>query len=120
MTSGKIFLLVVVLATIVSSASAAFAKDRAIFIAAGGASDAQDVMKFYNQHNYAAAADAFERASKTIRPDANTCYYAALAYRQINKETRARQLFQYIVTSFPGTQQAQYAQQALSYGQSNK
>lgn len=71
-----------------------------------------DPFALYGQKKYAAAADGFERLMKTSL-NARTLYYAALANRACNRETRAKQLFQYIVTNFPTTQEANYARQAV-------
>ena len=75
-------------------------------------SGAEDAFALYGQKKYAAAADSFERLMKTSL-NARTLYYAALANRACNREGRAKQLFQYVATNFPTTQEASYAKQAL-------
>jgi hypothetical protein len=73
----------------------------------------QLAMGLYSQHKYAAAAVEFEKLIHAA-PSARLCYYAALANRASSKEMRARQLFQYVVTSYPRSLEAGYAQQALA------
>lgn len=83
----------------------------------GAVSDVQNALNLYNQRQYAAAADAFERVIKTSRPNARLYYYAALANSASLRQTRAKQLFEYIAVHYAGTQEASYAQNALSYFQ---
>lgn len=63
----------------------------------------------YSQQNYAAASDGFESLMRTSPPNARLYYFAVLANRACNRNARARQLSQYIVTNFPGTTEAAYA-----------
>ena len=76
----------------------------------------QDAFSLYSAHRYAAAADSFERLIRT-KPSPRLCYYAALSNRASSREMRAMQLFQYVVTNYPHTTEAAYAQQGLSQGQ---
>jgi len=70
--------------------------------------------QLYRQGAYAQAADAFEKCLQGHQPDANLCYYAALANRQARREVRAQQLFTHLARHFPGTPQAAYANKALA------
>jgi len=79
--------------------------------------DIRSALNLYNQQKYAAAADAFERIIQTSSPNPTLYYYAALANRGSNRELRANQLFKYLVANYPNTQEAIYAQKALSFGQ---
>src|SRR5271170_744201 len=63
----------------------------------------------YSQHKFSAAADAFEAMIRTSPPNARLYYYAALADRECNRMTRAKQLCQYIIANFPGTTEASYS-----------
>lgn len=73
----------------------------------------QAAVDLYNQHKYVQAADAFEQIMR-IRPSARLCYYAALANWAGNRETRARQLFQYVANTYPKTPEAALAKNALA------
>jgi Calpain family cysteine protease len=64
----------------------------------------------YSQQKYAASADAFESLIRTSTPNARLYYYAALANRGSNRFGRAKQLCQYVITNFPGSGEAAYAQ----------
>lgn len=64
----------------------------------------------YNQQKYAASADAFEALIHASAPSARLYYYSALANRSSNRTVRAKQLCQYIMTNFPATTEAGYAQ----------
>ncbi len=64
----------------------------------------------YNQQKYAASADAFEALIRSSAPNARLYYYSALANRGSNRSVRAKQLCQYVITNFPGTTEAAYAQ----------
>jgi hypothetical protein len=77
------------------------------------ATEAQNAFTLYSQHQYASAAAAFESIIRR-QPSARYCYYAAMAQRGNGKELRARQLFQYVVTNYPKSQEAEYAKQSLS------
>lgn len=90
----------VVAFTISCCGSAAFAQNGA------------DPFALYEQHKYAQAADRFEQLIKT-NPSARVCYYAALSCRAAARQNRSRQLFEYVVSTYGGTTEASYAQQAL-------
>lgn len=64
----------------------------------------------YTQQKYAASADAFEALIRTSAPSARLYYYAAAANKSGNRLARAKQLCQYVVTNFPKSQEATYAQ----------
>jgi hypothetical protein len=81
-------------------------------VAAQAPADVQAAFKQFNSRQYAAAATSFESVIRR-QPTARNCYYAALANQSANKPLRARQLFQYITTSFPSSAEAAYAQKAL-------
>jgi hypothetical protein len=88
----------------------------------GGAPNSSNTDQFwslYKAHDYAGAASAFESIAASGRLDANVVYYAALSNQQIYKETRARQLFAYVVSAFPNSTQATYAQTRLDASNSN-
>lgn len=72
-----------------------------------------EAFNLYQQHQYAAAADKFEGIIRA-RPNARCCYYAALACRASNRQLRARQLFQYLIATFPGSPEASSAKTALT------
>jgi hypothetical protein len=59
----------------------------------------------YGQHQYAASADAFEQLIKTSSPSARTYYFAALANMGCNRTARAKQLFGYVGTNFPDSEE---------------
>ena len=73
----------------------------------------QAAIDLYNQHKYVQAADAFEQIMR-IRPSARLCYYTALANQGARRETRARQLLQYVATAFPKSPEAALAKNSLS------
>lgn len=64
----------------------------------------------YGQQKYAASADAFETLIRNSTPNARLYYYAALANRGCNRNARAKQLCEYIVTNFSSTTESTYAQ----------
>lgn len=74
--------------------------------------EVQSAFNLYKQQRYAEAATSFENLTRR-QPTASYCYYAALAHQASHKTLRARQLFQYIVTTFPNSQEAVYAKTAL-------
>lgn len=74
---------------------------------------ADDPYALYGQRKYAAAADAFEHVIKTS-PNARSCYYAALSNNACGRSLRAKQLFKYILTSYPSSTEAKYAAQVLA------
>lgn len=73
----------------------------------------QTAFGLFNQHKYAAAADIFERIIQKS-PSARLCYYAALANRSCYREARAQQLFAYINSRYPASNEAALAKTALS------
>jgi Calpain family cysteine protease len=75
--------------------------------------DAQTAFGLYNKKQYAAAAKLFE-AIISKQPSARYCYYAALSNQGNRQETRARQLYQYVVSRFPASTEAAYAKKALA------
>jgi hypothetical protein len=75
---------------------------------------AADAIKLYQQHSYKLAAEAFEQIFKKSKPTAESLYYAALSNQKCGQNARANQLFQYVVTNFPGTLSAQFSQTALN------
>jgi Calpain family cysteine protease len=81
------------------------------------ASGMRNAQNLYNQHQYASAAVAFESLIQSSSPNPTLYYYAALANSGCGKQARAKQLFQYLVTNFLGTQEASYAAKALSSAQ---
>jgi hypothetical protein len=76
-------------------------------------SNTDQFWSLFKAHDYAGAASAFESIAASGRLDANVVYYAALANQQIYKEARARQLFAYVISAFPNSTQATYAQTRL-------
>ena len=75
--------------------------------------EAAIAVQLYNQKAYGPATDAFERILRTAAPEPNLYYYAALANLGSKHAVRAQQLFQYIVTNFPHSVQANYAKTAM-------
>jgi hypothetical protein len=78
------------------------------------ASNMRNAQNLYNQHQYGPALAAFEGLIQTSSPNPTLYYYAALANSGCGKQARAKQLFQYLVANFSGTQEATYAAKALS------
>lgn len=76
-------------------------------------------IKLYNQKNYRAATVAFERAMQSTPSNANVVYYCAVSNQLSGNRARARQLFDYIVSSFPGSQVAQMSAMALRQWQTS-
>ncbi len=64
----------------------------------------------YTQQKYRESSDAFEALVASSTPNARLYYYAALAHRACNRSARAKQLCQYISTTFPSSPEAAYAQ----------
>jgi hypothetical protein len=77
--------------------------------------ETRNAISLYTQHNYSAAASAFEPIIQK-NPSPGLCYYAALSNRACAKEARARQLFQYVVQNYPKSVEASYCKQALLLG----
>ena len=69
-----------------------------------------DAWTLYSQQKYSASADAFDELIRSSKPNPRLYYYAALANRSSSRLARARQLCKYIVTNFPSTTEAAYAQ----------
>ena len=69
--------------------------------------------KLYRAKDYAGAANQFELLITSLRPGANAYYYAALANQQVYKQSRAKQLFNYIISAFPGSVEASYSKKCL-------
>jgi hypothetical protein len=69
--------------------------------------------KLYRAKDYAGAANLFETLLTSSRPGANAYYYAAFANQQVYKQSRAKQLFNYIITAFPGSAEASYSKKSL-------
>ena len=74
--------------------------------AASAQNKAAEALALYKQKQYSAAADAFEKLLKTEKPAARLYYYAALANRDADRKARAVQIFNYIVSNFPTTEEA--------------
>jgi clan AA aspartic protease (TIGR02281 family) len=70
--------------------------------------------KLFAAKNYRAAAAKFEAAMRATPRDANAIYYCALANQMSSNRARARQLYEYISSSFPGSQIAGMAATALT------
>jgi hypothetical protein len=85
-------------------------------LAASVATDAQlkSAWALYNQHLYAASAQAFESLLAKCAPSARLYYYAALANRDAGNGARSRQLFQHLVAHYPTTAEGKYAQQCVA------
>ncbi len=67
----------------------------------------------YNGRQYAQAAQLFERCLKQAPANVAVIYYCALSHNGAGNRARARQLYQHIVATFPGTQYAGQARKAL-------
>lgn len=75
--------------------------------------DYAEGQKLYAARNYRGAAARFEAAMRANPRDGNAIYYCALAHQMSSNRARARQLYEYISSSFPGTQLAGMASTAL-------
>lgn len=64
----------------------------------------------YTQQKYRESSDAFEALIGSSTPSARLYYYAALAHRASNRTARAKQLCQYISSTFPTAPEAAFAQ----------
>ncbi len=67
----------------------------------------------YTKKDYRAAAQQFETAMQQSPGNADAIYYCALCQQLSNNRSRAKQLFEYITTSFPQSRVAPMAQTAL-------
>ncbi len=76
--------------------------------------DADKALQLYNQQAYADSASAFDQVLSGPKINRTLCYYAALANWQCRRTARANQLFNYLISDFPGSQEAIYAQKMLS------
>lgn len=94
------------LATVLS-----FAIGNSVWAAANA--DYNEGQKLYSARNYRAAAAKFETAMRAAPRDPNVIYYCALANQMSSNRTRARQLYEYIISGFPGSQVAGMASTAL-------
>lgn len=63
----------------------------------------------YTQQKFAASADAFEAIIRSATPTAKLYYYAALANRASGRNSRAKQLCDFVVSHFPSTQESAYS-----------
>ena len=71
-------------------------------------------LQAYNQKNFRAAAAYFEKYMSANTPDANSTDYLATSQMQAGNLTRAKQLFEYIISVFPRSKQAPLAQTLLT------
>lgn len=74
----------------------------------------QQALSLYNAKNYRAAAEKFENTMKSKPGDPLIIYYCALSSQMANNRSRARQLYEYLSSSFPGTRYASMASSALA------
>jgi len=81
---------------------------------AAPASDYNDGIALYKQKNYRAAAAKFEKAMAASPRDANLIYYCALSQQLSSNRSRARQLYEYIISNFSNSPVASMAQTGLS------
>jgi hypothetical protein len=81
-------------------------------LAAGPVSETalRSAWALYTQQKYRESSDAFEQLIASSTPSARLYYYAALANRACNRTARAKQLCQYISTTFASSPEAAYAQ----------
>lgn len=70
-------------------------------------------VKLYAGKNYRAAALQFEQAMKTSPNNPDVIYYCALCHQLSNNRVRAKQLFEFLVRSFPTARVTPSAQTAL-------
>lgn len=80
--------------------------------AAGPANETalRNAWSLYTQQRYRESSDAFEALIASSTPNARLYYYAALAHRASNRTARAKQLCQYISSTFPTAPEAAFAQ----------
>src|SRR5277367_4710495 len=84
-----------------------------LIVSAGELADkkpAANPWTLYSQQQYTASSDGFESLIRTSRPNARLYYGATLANMGCGRSARAKQLCQYVITNFPGTTEAAYAQ----------
>lgn len=108
-------------ARLANRSAAAFIKTAAVLMlltnsiptvcAAGPANETalRNAWALYNAQRYRESSDAFEALIASSTPSARLYYYAALAMRACNRTARAKQLCQYIATTFPSAPEAAYA-----------
>ena len=65
------------------------------------ASDCDDGIAYYKQHNYAAANACFKRCFKSPVSDVNNIYYGALTAQQMHEFERAKMLYEQVVRIAP-------------------
>lgn len=70
----------------------------------------------YNAQKFRESSDAFEALIAASTPNARLYYYAALANRACNRSARAKQLCQYISSTFASSPEAAYAQRLYPGG----
>ncbi|MBI2810769.1 MAG: hypothetical protein HYX67_08080, partial [Candidatus Melainabacteria bacterium] len=70
------------------------------------ASDCDDGVAYYKQHNYAAANACFKSCLKRTVSDINLIYYAALSAQQMREFERAKMLYELIVKLEPRSEAA--------------
>ncbi len=68
----------------------------------------------YSQQKFAASADAFDAIIRIAAPTAQLYYYAALANRGCGRNSRAKQLCDFVVVHFPATQESAYSKSMFS------
>jgi len=77
----------------------------------------QDALKQFNAKNYRAATPLFEAALKAGESNPTSLYYCALSNQLSGNRARAKQLFEYVSSNFPGSQVAAMASTALKQWQ---
>jgi clan AA aspartic protease (TIGR02281 family) len=77
----------------------------------------QDALKQFNQKNYRASTPLFEAALKAGESNPTSLYYCALSNQLSGNRARARQLYEYVSTNFPGSQVAAMSTNALKQWQ---
>lgn len=70
--------------------------------------DIRNAYGLYTQQKYAASADAFESIIKKSPPNAKLYYFAVLANRAANRNSRAKQLAGYVIGHFGGSTESNY------------
>lgn len=77
------------------------------------ASDCDDGVAYYKQHNYAAANACFKRCLQGVVPDLNIAYYAALTAQQMHEMDRAKRLYENIIKLSPNSDAGRMSAMAL-------
>ena len=70
-------------------------------------------LQLYNQQNYRAAADLFDRSARSQSNPATAYYYEALCRQQVGDFARAKQLYKYLCDNYSSSREGQYAAEAL-------